>query len=150
MSKVLLIICVGLALTVSIFSQEQPFRPSVSTIAPNNMRHEIIQAKFQSWNITLRLDKYTGRVFNLTACPQRSFIGTGPCWKETTVIELPKPGNDNAVKFQIFAQGEGGKSLMLINNITGQTWQLILEEQIYKWIPFLDTIPLPQSFEIIR
>lgn len=137
-----------------VFSQDY-FRPSVSSAAPNTLRHEIVQASgLNQLNVTLRLDKYTGRVFMLGGCPQRIIIGTVPCWKETTVLELPKPTNDNAVKFQIFIQGETGSrsslSIFLINNISGQTWQFGVEDGIYKWTPFTDPITLPQSYEIVR
>jgi hypothetical protein len=130
--------------------QEVPFRPAVSTTVPSTTRHEIVQAPLPNSFITLRLDKFTGRVFYLTTCPQRNVIGSGLCWKETTVLELPKPATDGAVRYQLFAQGETNRHVLLFNNVTGQTWQLGLEDGLYKWTPFLDAVNLPQSFEIVR
>ena len=149
MRRSLFIVTLLLA-SISVALGQEFVRPSVSSTAPNTLRHEIIQTTGQNGSLTLRLDKYTGRVFFLTLCPQRNIIGNGSCWKETTVLELPKPANDSAVKFQIFSQAEAARSLLLINNITGQTWQLGVEDGIYKWIPFIEPITLPQSFEIVR
>lgn len=139
-------------LSASFALSQEYARPPVSTTTSTTLRHEIIQAAGPNLlNVTLRLDKYTGRVFILGGCPQRIIIGTGPCWKETTVLELPKPGNDNAVKFQIFIQGDmGQRNILLMNNISGQTWQLGVEEGIYKWTPFTDNVTLPHSYEIVR
>lgn len=149
MTKTLILTSLILASASVAFGQEF-IRPAVSSTAPNTLRHEIVQAIRASLNVTLRLDKYTGRVFLLSTCPQRNVIGTSPCWKETTVLELPKPGNENSAKYQIFILGETGSSILLINNISGQTWQLGVEDGIFKWTPFTDTVTLPQSFEIVR
>lgn len=130
--------------------EQQPVRPSVSSTVPNTVRYEIVQAPFQSGFITLRLDKFTGKVFFMTLCPQRNVIGSGLCWKETTVLELPKPATDGAVRYQIFAQGEGGRHVVLFNTVSGQGWQLGMEDGLHKWTPFLDPVTLPQSFEIVR
>lgn len=150
MRNCLFIVTLGLASLSAAFGQETFVRPAVSTSAVSGLRYEVIQASFQSNNITLRLDKYSGRIFYLTLCPQRNIIGSGLCWKETTVLELPKPGNDNTAKYQIFAQGEANRFILLINNLSGQTWQLALEDGLHKWTPLLDQVTLPQSFEIVR
>ena len=150
MRKFLLIATFLFASTSVAFGQDSFIRPSVSSTVPNNLRYEVVPAIFNWGNITLRLDKFSGRVFYLTGCPQRNVIGTGLCWKETIVLELPKPSNDSIAKFQIFAQGDATKFTLLINNLTGQTWQLGMEDGIHKWTPLLDPVPLPQSFEIVR
>ncbi|MEQ1603885.1 MAG: hypothetical protein ABL999_03370 [Pyrinomonadaceae bacterium] len=150
MKKSLLLITFIVATAAITFGQEY-FRPAVSTTIPNSLRYEIVQTVGTNLNVTLRLDKYTGRVFLLSTCPQRNIIGIVPCWKETTVLELPKPAVDSTVKFQIFAQGEHNQRyILMINNISGQTWHLGIEDGIYKWTPFTDTVTLPQSFEIVR
>jgi hypothetical protein len=150
MKKSLILITFILATASITFGQEY-YRPSVNTTS-SSFRHEIIQAAGPNiLSVTLRLDKYTGRVFWLSTCPQRNIIGIVPCWKETTVLELPKPANDNTVKFQIFVHGEDkGRNILLINNVSGQTWQLGIEDGLYKWTPFTDSVTLPQSFEIVR
>ncbi|MFT3744745.1 MAG: hypothetical protein QM785_10705 [Pyrinomonadaceae bacterium] len=153
MRKPLFILTLVLASVSFLYSQET-FRPQVMTSATSAVRHEVIQASGSGVaNVTLRLDKFTGRVFWLSNCPQRIIIGLVPCWKETTVLELPKPSNDSTAKFQIFVQaGENGisRSILMMNNVSGQTWQFGIEDGIYKWTPFTDTITLPQSYEIVR
>lgn len=131
-------------------SQEIAPRPSMSTTVPNTVRYEMVQVPFQSGYVTLRLDKLSGRTFHMTLCPQRNIIGSALCWKETTVIELPKPTTDGAVRYQIFAQGEANRYIVLSNIVSGQSWQLGLEDGLYKWTPFVDPVVLPQSFEIVR
>ena len=132
--------------TASINFSQDFVRPPVSTTAPSTLRHEIIENP----SMTLRLDKYTGRVFWLSQCSQRSNIGVGQCWKETIVLELPKPNSESSVRYQIFAQSGNNRLLLLIDTTTGKTWQLGIEDGLYKWTPLIDTVPLPQSFEIVR
>jgi hypothetical protein len=99
--------------------------------------------------ITFRLDKVSGRVFGLASCPQRTYIGMGLCWKEMTVVELPKPAADSTIRYQLFAHGEGNRSILMINVLTGQTWQYGVDGPD-KWTPLLEPIVLPQSFEIVK
>ncbi len=150
MKKRFLLVSLVLLSVCYTYSQETFVRSAVSSSVPNSVRHEIVQTGFRSGFITLRLDKFTGRVFYLTMCPQRNVIGTALCWKETTVLELPKPSTESSVQFQIFGQGEANRFVLLINNVTGQTWQLGLEDGIHKWTPLVDTVVLPQSYEVVK
>lgn len=145
-STLLLALC-----AVGVLAQEAKFvRPSVASSISSQMRYEIVQTNlYPAGHFTFRLDKFTGRIFQLGSCPQRSYIGSGLCWKEMTVLELPKPVADNTAKYQIFIQGEGGRSVMLINTLTGQTWQHG-KDGAEMWTPFLDQITLPQSYEVIK
>lgn len=138
---------VTLVLTAASITFSQDFvRPPVGTTAPSTLRHEIIENS----SVTLRLDKYTGRVFLLSQCPQRSNIGVGQCWKETIVLELPKPSSESSVRYQIFGQSGNNRLLLLLDTTTGKTWQFGIEDGLYKWTPLIDTVTLPQSFEIVR
>jgi hypothetical protein len=132
-------------------AQEPGYKLAVNTSVPATSRYEIVQA-IQGRGpavTTFKVDKYTGRVFNLASCPQRSYIGMGLCWKEMIVLELPKPASDAVVRYQLFAHGEGNRGVLLINVVTGQTWQFGVDGPD-KWTPLLDTIVLPQSFEVVK
>jgi hypothetical protein len=132
-------------------AQESTYKPAVSSTVPATARYEILQTNpnGRSTAVTFNLDKYTGRVFNLSTCPQRSFVGVGLCWKEMVVLELPKAAGDSTPRYQIFAHGEGGRSILLINVVTGQTWQYGVDGPD-KWTPLLETVVLPQSFEVVK
>ncbi len=122
----------------------------MSSTVPDTARFEIIPANVKGWNsaLTLRLDKYTGRIFQIKGCPQKTFVGTGLCWTEMTILDLPRNSSDGVPRYQIFVSGDG-KHIFLINIINGQTWQHGVEAAD-RWTPLLDTVVLPQSFEIVR
>lgn len=138
------------ALSVCIVGQEAAQRPFAATSVPTSSRFEVIQTNSLSGSyFTFRLDRTTGRVYQLAQCPQRTYIGLGTCWKEMIVLELPKPINDAVARYQIFVQGDPGRAVMLLNTLTGQTWQHGVDGAD-KWTPLLETVVLPQSFEIVK
>lgn len=133
------------------FGQDSYYKPATASTVPASSRYEIVQTNphSRSTAVTFNLDKFTGRVFSLGSCPQRSYVGMGLCWKEMIVLELPKPAGDSAARYQIFAHGEGGRSILLINVLTGQTWQYGVDGPD-KWTPLLEPVLLPQSFEVVK
>ncbi len=129
-------------------AQDSP-RPALSTTPAPLARFEVLQTNSSASLFTFRLDRYTGQIFQLSSCPQRSYVGNGPCWKEMYVLELPKPVGDSTPRYQIFIQGERGTRIFLINTSTGQSWQHGVDGAD-KWTPFLETVPLQQSFEVVK
>ncbi len=150
MKMIILSLSLGLIASVGTFGQDQDHIMPANTSVPNTAKYEIIQTHSKSSGVTtMRLDKSTGRVFSISGCPQKTFIGTGLCWKEMTILELPKNNNDGVPRYQIFVGGTVAKYIFLMNIASGQTWQLGVEASD-RWTPLLETIILPQSFEIVR
>jgi len=153
MSRTISVTAVFFLLILAVAGQDQGVRRPVSSSVPDTAKYEIVQTNaFLSTSgstLTFRLDKYTGRIFQLGGCPQKTFIGTGLCWKEMTIIELPKNTGDGLPRYQIFVSGERERNILLMNVVSGQTWQYGVEAAD-RWTPLLDPIVLPQSFEIIR
>ena len=92
--------------------------------APNTSRFQIIQSELAA-KITLKIDKYTGRVYQLVQ-------GTkGLSW---SLIASEKHPNDkvfeNKVNYQIFTSGLAVRMTYLINVNTGASWQLAVDEEI--------------------
>ena len=139
--------CAGVIFLSAIAGSAQQTMPT-STAIPDTARHEIIQANFGGGgvSVTMRLDKNTGRIYQLAACPLKNIVGSGLCWKEMIVLELPRSVGDSTPRYQIFTGGDREKYLLLINTQTGKTWQHGSEG----WSPLLDTVTLPQSFDLIR
>lgn len=133
---------------ISVAGQDN-VRPAVATSSAAQARYQIVQSNSPGSAFTFRLDRYSGQIYQLTSCPQRSYVGRGPCWKEMFVLELPKPAGDASPRYQIFIQGETGRAFFLINNYSGQTWQHGLDGAD-KWTPFLETVVLQQSFEVVK
>jgi hypothetical protein len=108
------------------------------TSAPADSRYEII-ATTSRVKTVLKLDKYTGEVFELAR--NKALIKTKDeehAWQRTK--RLPHPDKDettNQVNYQIYTDGESGIYTYLINLRTGATWILAKEEgkeELY-WYP---------------
>ncbi len=108
------------------------------TSAPADSRYEIIAAT-SIVKAVLKLDKYTGEVFELAR--NKALIKTKDeehAWQRTK--RLPHPNKDeatNEVNYQIYTEGQGGIYTYLINLRTGATWILAKEEgkeELY-WYP---------------
>lgn len=92
--------------------------------APNTSRFEIIQSGLAA-KITLKIDKYTGRVYQLVQ-------GTkGLSW---SLLASEKHPDDkvleNKVNYQVFISGLAVRMTYLINVNTGASWQLAADEEI--------------------
>lgn len=147
-----MVLCQSLLFLFSLgaFAQVAPVRAPLSSTVSEAARFEIVQASKQGeLTHTLRLDRYTGRVFQIGSCPLRGLVGTGLCWREMLVLELPKNSVDGVVLYQLFMSGERERYIFLMNTITGQTWQLGVEAPD-RWSRLVDTMVLPDSFDVIR
>ncbi|MDH3528044.1 MAG: hypothetical protein OEQ28_00635 [Acidobacteriota bacterium] len=121
-------------------SQAQDPRPIgvSSTSAPVQSRYEIIVTTSRV-RAVLKLDKYTGEVFELAR--NKTLVKNKDeehAWQRTK--RLPNADKDeatNEVNYQIYASGEYGIYTYLINTGTGATWILAKEagkEELY-WYP---------------
>jgi hypothetical protein len=92
--------------------------PHQSTTLPTNARFEIVQSEVAAkW--TFRLDRYTGRVWQLVQTRTNA-----NAWEAMTVLGLPPQVTPAAPRFQIFTSGIAAKYTLLIDNQSGQTWVL--------------------------
>lgn len=121
-------------------SQAQDLRSSgvSSTSAPVQSRYEIIVTT-SGVPAVLKLDKYTGEVFELAR--NKALVRNKDeqrAWLRTK--RLPHTDKDeatNEVNYQIYTGGENGIYTYLINVGTGATWILAKEpgeEELY-WYP---------------
>ncbi len=108
------------------------------TSAPADSRYEII-ATTSIVKAVLKLDKYTGEVFELAR--NKALVKNKDeeyAWQRTK--RLPHPNKDevtNEVNYQIYTDGADGIYTYLINLKTGATWILAKEEgkeELY-WYP---------------
>ena len=148
MRKLVLSLTSVLLFTFGAFSQNAAVRPASSSSLPDTARFEIVQASGNS-SLTFRLDRYTGRIFQMSSCQQRGLTSNGICWKETLILELPRNTNDGMPRYQLFMSGESSRHVFLMNIITGQTWQYGVEATD-RWSPLTESINLQQSFEVIK
>ena len=124
--------------TTSAQERDEHLPPS-STSVVSDARYEILRAiltpKFDILHVylTLKLDKYTGRVFRLDEKEE----GT-PVWEEVVRLDhkLDKTANKNKINYQIYNSGDF-KSVYLININTGASWFLFedKEKNVSYWSP---------------
>jgi len=109
-----------------------------STSAPVQSRYEIIVTT-SGVRAVLKLDKYTGEVFELAR--NKTIVKNKDeehAWQRTK--RRPYADKDEApdeVNYQIYASGENGIYTYLLNLGTGETWILAKEagkEELY-WYP---------------
>lgn len=126
---------VAAGLAVAEDENEGMARHSESAIVPED-RYEIIQSSLYA-DITIRLDKYSGRTWELV---DRS---GNALWQE---IRWTERGDDSAVRvdgvnYQFLTSGLKGTPTFLWNVHTGRTWFLNVEPQRrnFLWKAVLDT-----------
>lgn len=111
------------------YSQAAVSSGARSTTAPVDSRYEIIAATSRV-KAVLKLDKYTGEVFELAR--NKALIQNKDevySWQKTK--RLPHPDGDEAtggVNYQIYSEGQGGAYTYLLNLKTGATWTLARDE----------------------
>jgi hypothetical protein len=89
------------------------------TVAPSNARFEIVQSELAAkW--TFRLDRFTGRVAQLTHNTNDENI-----WEEMSVIGIPFIASPTRARFQIFTSGLAARHTFLIDTDTGKTWVIV-------------------------
>lgn len=111
------------------------------TSAPPNARFEILASPLAAkW--TFRLDRYTGRIWQLVT--NRDDENT---WEEMEVIRLPKAKTAARPRFQLFTSGLAARHTFLTDNDTGKTWVLAsgkvtnsdgTESDVTGWQPFAE------------
>ena len=91
--------------------------PQMTTL-PSDARYEIVQSPLAAkW--TLRLDRYTGRVYQLVKTVNDDFV-----WEAMLLegyYDMPEP---NRPRFVIFSSGLAVRFTFLMDSDTGQTWVL--------------------------
>jgi len=121
-------------------SHGQESAPHQKTTSPPNGRYEIIQSALAAkW--TFRLDRYTGRVWQMVKTPDDDNT-----WEEMPVLEQNKTQSPEHPHFQIFSSGLAARHTFLIDTDTGKTWQPVntkqkssegTEYEITIWQPFV-------------
>lgn len=95
-------------------------RSAVNSAIPDTSRYEIVQAP-DAVRYTFKLDKFTGRVFQLTDTSggnQDRLV-----WREMLVLDAPKVAIPSVKpSFQIFISGIGIRYTFLLDVTTGKTW----------------------------
>jgi hypothetical protein len=110
-----------------------------STSVPPGSRFEIVQSQLAAkW--TFRLDKYTGRVYQLVKDSEEK-----TSWQAMDVDQLPKIANPIKPRFQIFTSGLAARHTFLLDIDSGATWLLVTgtkldalgnEYENHSWEPF--------------
>jgi hypothetical protein len=116
-----------------------PAVASQQTLAPADARFEIIQTN-SNIRATLKLDKYTGTVYELVR--NKDLVRARDeefAWSVTKRLQHPQDKTDSlsVVNYQITTSAVGVRYTFLININTGATWKLSADpdkEQSY-WYP---------------
>lgn len=88
------------------------------TATPADARYEIVQSQLAvKW--TFKLDRYTGKVFQLAATEDGEAV-----WGEMLVWAPPELKSAKEPRFQIFTSGLSASNSFLIDTRTGDTWLL--------------------------
>lgn len=96
-----------------------------STTTPLNAQYEIVQSELVAkW--TFRLDRFTGRVYQLLKDSSR-----GATWGELEVVGL-ETIKANKPRFSIFTSGLATRHTFLMDTLTGTTWILTTRMETYK------------------
>ena len=122
MKKQMLLILMLVLFASQVWAQETN-RHQFSS-APNTSRFEIIQSELAA-KITLKIDKYTGKVFQLVTGSR------GLSWQLITAEKHPNDkATVNKVNYQVFTSGLAVRMTYLINVNTGASWQISEDSKI--------------------
>jgi hypothetical protein len=110
---------------ISVYSWAQETNRNQFSSAPETARYQIVQSELAA-KVTLKIDKYTGKVFQLVEGEsgltwQLLFAETHPHDKTTTLEK---------VNYQVFTSGLATRMTFLLNVNTGATWQLAKDSKI--------------------
>ena len=108
---------------------------SAGTSTIDGARFEVLQSPIDH-GTTFRLDKYTGIIDRLGACPKDDGYGSKLCWKEMIVLDHPKSVSTGRLRYQIIINGPL-RLTMLLQIDTGRMWQYGIDPQ-ERWFPFID------------
>lgn len=100
---------------------------SVST-SQTGGRFEIIQSPIAR-RLTFRLDKYTGEVYQLVKKKNDEY-----CWDNVKIYDQENVDSDNynntEITYLLYMGGKAVSDCFLINIKTGDTWQLIHDDEM--------------------
>lgn len=116
-------------------------RSHQATTPPPSARFELIQSSIVAkW--TFRLDKYTGRVWNIvTTKDERN------AWEEMQILGAIKLSPPFHSRFQLFTSGIAARHTFLLDTDTGKSWVVVTstrkakdgtEYDVNVWQPFAD------------
>jgi hypothetical protein len=101
-----------------------------TTTLPSDARYEIVQSPLATkW--TFRLDRYTGRVYQLVKTKNDNLA-----WEAMLIeghYDVPKPDRP---RFAIFSSGLAARHTFLMDSDTGQTWVLGTTLGATMWLKF--------------
>jgi hypothetical protein len=120
---------------------EVTVRSHQSTTSPAGSRYEVVQSTLAArW--TFRLDKYTGRVWQLVRTKDDAST-----WEEMRVFDRPPVANPSRARFQIFTSGLAARHTFLFDADSGKTWLVVTgkrkesdgtETEYNAWEPFAE------------
>jgi hypothetical protein len=126
---------------VSLLQAEVSTPAHQSTTAPISGRYEIVQSPLAAkW--TFKLDKYSGRIWQLVRTPDDE-----NAWEEMAVKRRPTIKTFTKARIQIFTSGLAARHTFLLDSETGKTWVLASgksydedgsETETIAWEPFSD------------
>lgn len=101
------------------YAQDFPNPSPQQTSAIPGARFEVVQSPIAAkW--TFRLDRYTGRVWQLVKTKADS-----NAWEETDVYGLAPNLQAKQPRFQIFTSGIAARHTFLIDTSNGRTWVVV-------------------------
>jgi len=111
------------------------------TTSPPSARYELMQSTLAArW--TFRLDRYTGRVWQLARSKDDENV-----WEEMRVFERPTVQAPTRPRFQLFTSGLAARHTFLLDGDTGKTWLVVTgkrkendgtETEYNAWQPFAE------------
>jgi hypothetical protein len=122
MRQVLILVILLLSFSGQAWAQET--NRSQCSSAPETSRFEIIQSELAA-KVTLKIDKYTGKVFQLVKDSK------GLSWQLIPAEKHPgEKATANKVNYQVFTSGLAVRMTYLINVNTGASWQLCEDSEL--------------------
>jgi hypothetical protein len=109
----------------SAFAQDEP-APAQRSTSIAEARFDVVQSPLAQ-SFTFRLDRFTGRVWQLT-----SVRGGLWEWEETPVPEPVPVTTPNRPRFQLHVSGISLSQTLLIDTETGKSWQFTKESPTYQ------------------
>ena len=93
--------------------------------APETARYEIVQSERGS-RYTLKIDKYTGQVFQIAEKRNGDLT-----WEPILLLEMltQEEATPDKVNYQVFISGIGARYILLLHVKTGKTWQLAEDKE---------------------
>ena len=139
-----LVVALGVGLAANICAAadvDVNVRSHQITTSPSGARYEVLQSTLAArW--TFKLDRYTGRVWQLTRTKDDDNT-----WEEMRVFERPAIQAPTRPRFQLFTSGLAARHTFLLDSDTGKTWVVVTgkrketdgtETEYNAWQPFAE------------